>query len=55
MKLTAKQKQAIRQHWAPYQLKFKENGYVHARKTPGAAWGLLYTPQQAEEHAACLK
>lgn len=52
--LTAKQKAAIRLHWAPYTLKFKSNGYVMARKTPGGAWGVLYTPQQAEEHAACL-
>jgi hypothetical protein len=52
--LTTKQKTAIRLHWAPYTLRFKADGSVMARKSPGAAWGLLYTPRQAEAHAACL-
>ena len=55
MKLTAKQKQAIRQHWAGYTLRFQADGSVMARKSPGVAYGLLYTPRQTQEHIACLK
>ena len=54
MKPTAKQKQAIRRHWAGYALKFKADGTVHARKAPGAAWGQLYAKADLEKHVSCL-
>jgi hypothetical protein len=50
MKLTRKQKDAIRAHWPWYNLRFKADGTVEAKRKTGSSWGLLHTPSMTEGH-----
>ena len=52
MKLTAKQKQAIRQHYSYMPLKFSKDGTVRAKK--GNCWGVLYNPCDTEKHLKAI-
>ena len=48
MNLTRKQKQLIREHWWYMPIRFLADGTVMGKK--GEAWGILYTPQQTQQH-----
>jgi hypothetical protein len=54
MKITTKQKTAIRAHYAHLRLRFKTDGTVEAQKGEGRAWGILYTPERTAAHLKAL-
>lgn len=52
LRLTDKQKAAIRAHYSHLLLQFRSNGSVVAkpRDRSNSAWGVLYTPGQTKQH-----
>ena len=50
--MTRKEKNIIRAHWScSYcKLRFRADGSVEGKKSPGGAWGLLYTGEDACRH-----
>jgi hypothetical protein len=40
----------IRLHYKWWKLRFLNNNTVMAQKTPGGAWGVLYTPRMTMDH-----
>ena len=56
MKITNKEKSEIRAYYrGQYKLRFKDDGAIEAQKTPGGAWGILYTPEYTEQHLDHLR
>lgn len=56
LRLTDKQKSAIRGHYSHLLLQFRSNGSVAAkpRDRSDSAWGLLYTPGQTKRHLEAI-
>jgi hypothetical protein len=55
MKITREEKLAICQWFhGYYKLKFVD-GFLMAKRDPGSAWGVLYTPEQLQRHVATLR
>ena len=53
--LTRKQQQIIRSHYGWWRLRFARNGDVWAQQRPGAAWGWLYTAEEARKHIEAVE
>ena len=55
MKLTKKQKQAIKQYYSHYYaIKFGKDGSVYAKKSASQSYGLLYNPVDTEKHLSAI-
>lgn len=51
MKISRKEKKAIRAHWAYLDLRFLRDGTVLARRpNERGAWGRLYSPRETAAH-----
>ena len=49
MKYTRKQRANIKSYWQHYDLVFKSNGEIYAKR-PGGTIGILYTKNQVLDH-----
>jgi hypothetical protein len=50
MKLTKKQKDAIRAQYPHWKLRFFADGTVQAQKDVGGCYGILYHPRSTRQH-----
>ena len=53
MKITRKEKEIIRRHWAEYKLRFLSDGTVMAKK--GETYGVLYGPRETAAHLSAIR
>lgn len=53
--MTRTEQRMIRGYYPHWELRFRADGSVEARKRPGGAWGLLYTADDAERHLKAVR